>query len=65
MTMDAAKKPKAQEKNLNNVLDALCQEFGGVSFYGLEYIVDELFQKKKTKARPSTRRPDDWLDMYD
>ncbi|MGR8979669.1 MAG: hypothetical protein ACU84H_06210 [Gammaproteobacteria bacterium] len=63
--MDAANKPKTPDMNLENVLDVFCQEFDGISFYGLEYIVDELFQTKRKKPPVSPRSSDEWFDFYD
>ena len=63
MIMEVAKKPQTQDLNLINILDVVCQEFDGVSFYGLEYIVEELFQTKQRSPRVSSS--EDWLDYYD
>lgn len=63
--MDAANKKKTKDRNLNNILDAFCQEFDGVSFYGLEYIVEELFQKKKKNPPTNSHSSEDWYDLYD
>jgi hypothetical protein len=43
-------------------LESLCQEFDGISFYGLEYIVEDFFQAKKI----NTSLPFvDWFGLYD
>jgi hypothetical protein len=50
--------------NVTPNLDALCQEFNGNSFYGLEYILDEYFQE--TTTHPSVPAPPsiDWFGLY-
>jgi hypothetical protein len=48
-----------------HTLESLCQEFDGSSFYGLEYIIEDFFQEKKTKALISISQTVDWFGLYD
>lgn len=49
----------------NNKLDALCQEFDGKTFYGLEYIVEDFFQKNLEKKPVSHKQSIDWFGLDD
>ncbi|MGR9085569.1 MAG: hypothetical protein ACU841_00660 [Gammaproteobacteria bacterium] len=61
-TIDETENP---EPDPNNNLETLYQEFGGTSFYGLEYIVDDLFQNIRLKTSSSSRSTVDWYGLYD
>jgi hypothetical protein len=63
--MKVTNKSKAQETNLNNNLDALCQEFDGGSFYGLEYILEDFFTNTTVKSSAPSVPPVDWFGLYD
>ena len=49
--MKGIHKIKTSEISRNINFDALCQEFEGGSFYGLEYILEDFFQY--TTVKPS------------
>lgn len=49
----------------NNKLDALCQEFNGKTFYGLEYIVEDFFQKNLENTPISHKSSIDWFGLDD
>ncbi|MGJ0486260.1 MAG: hypothetical protein ACR65R_17240 [Methylomicrobium sp.] len=52
-------------RNSNDTLEALCQEFNGISFYGLEYILEDFFQMKGTQSANLTSAAVDWFGLYD
>lgn len=43
--------------NPGSPLESLCQEFNGISFYGLEYIIEDFFQANNYKVRESSFTP--------
>jgi hypothetical protein len=47
-----------------HTLESLCQEFDGSSFYGLEYIIEDFFQEKRTNALNSISQTVDWFGLY-
>jgi hypothetical protein len=47
------------------ILESLCQEFDGNSFYGLEYIIEDVFLTKKTEPSNSVSPSIDWFGLYD
>ena len=55
-------KPVALNRTIN--FDALCREFDGGSFYGLEYILDDISPNKKRKPTPPARSSIDWFGLY-
>lgn len=55
----------SSDTNLINEFDSLCQAFDGGSFYGLEYILEEVFQPAPTKLSAPVRPPVDWFGLYD
>lgn len=61
-TIDDTETP---EPDPDNNLETLCQEFGGTSFYGLEYIVDDLFQNINIKSSVVSSKSVDWFGLYD
>jgi hypothetical protein len=46
-------------------LESLCQEFDGNSFYGLEYIIEDVFLTKKPEPSNSVSPSIDWFGLYD
>jgi hypothetical protein len=44
--------------------DALCQEFDGRSFYGLEYVLDDFFQNTIAKPPVAVSPGVDWFGLY-
>jgi hypothetical protein len=51
--------------NPSSPLESLCQEFNGISFYGLEYIIEDFFQTGHAKsANPSSSPPVDWFGLH-
>lgn len=63
--MKANNTSKIPDVSQNNSFDALCQEFDGTSFYGLEYILEDFFQNKTEKPAGISRFPIDWFGLYD
>jgi hypothetical protein len=55
---------KTPDINLNNKLDAFCQEFDGGRFYGLEYILEDFFQSSTVKPSDQVRPTVDWFGLY-
>lgn len=43
--------------------DALCQDFDGQSFYGLEYILEDFFQDKTIKPPVLAYSSLDWFGL--
>lgn len=64
-TMDKADIQNTPIRTPANALDVLSKEFNGNNFYGLEYVVEDLFQRKmlQTPDRPSHKI--DWFGLYD
>ena len=61
--MDEFDKQNTPARNPVNILESLFQEFGGISFYGLEYIVEDILQSRKKKSSVSSRAPVDWFGL--
>jgi len=49
----------------NNVIESLCQEFNGFSFYGLEYVIEDFFQPNGIKPANLAYLDVDWFGLYD
>jgi hypothetical protein len=62
--MKGINKIKTPEINRNINFDALCQEFDGGSFYGLEYILEDFFQNTTVKPSLFARPSVDWFGLY-
>jgi hypothetical protein len=62
--MIAINENKTPNVNLNNKFDALCQEFNGGSFYGLEYVLEDFFQCSTLKPSVQTPPTVDWFGLY-
>ncbi|MEQ1637368.1 MAG: hypothetical protein ABL903_11800 [Methylococcales bacterium] len=43
--------------------DALCQEFDGQSFYGLEYVLEEVFQQPAVASITLSSSTVDWFGL--
>lgn len=63
--MKAINTSKSPDNSQNNSFDALCEEFDGANFYGLEYILEEFFQNKTDDHTVSNRYPIDWFGLND
>lgn len=63
--MDKADMQNTPIHNPANTLDALSKEFNGNSFYGLEYVVEDLFQHKMLKTIDRPPHKVDWFGLYD
>ncbi|WP_157203394.1 MULTISPECIES: hypothetical protein [Methylomicrobium] len=51
--------------NPSSSLESLCQEFNGISFYGLEYIIEDFFQIQNAKSATSPSfHPVDWFGLH-
>ena len=62
--MKGIHKIKTSEISRNINFDALCQEFYGGSFYGLEYILEDFFQNITVKPSVPARPSVDWFGLY-
>jgi hypothetical protein len=62
--MEATNKNQMPEVNPNNKFDTLCQGFEGGSFYGLEYILEDFFQKTPVKPSTPAHPVIDWFGLY-
>jgi len=62
--MQAINENKTPDVNLNNQFDALCQEFDGRRFYGLEYILEDFFECSTVKPAVHDRPFIDWFGLY-
>ncbi|MGZ8165010.1 MAG: hypothetical protein ACXW0H_06940 [Methylobacter sp.] len=51
--------------DLNNEFDSLCQAFEGGSFYGLEHILEDVFQRPTATSAAPARPPVDWFGLYE
>jgi hypothetical protein len=49
--------------NRTNFLDTLCLGFEGGSFYGLEYVLDDLFEETKELLPVSALPGFDWFGL--
>jgi hypothetical protein len=65
MTMNATDTGKTPAADLNNEFDSLCQAFEGGSFYGLEYILEDVFHRPTVTPPAPARPPVDWFGLYD
>jgi len=63
--MDEFEKQYAPTRSQNNIIESLCQEFNGVSFYGLEYVIEDFFQPKRVKSTNLAYAAVDWFGLYD
>jgi len=61
--MNVINQNKIPDIDLDNNFDALCQGFDGGSFYGLEYILEDFFQKTKEKPVTPTQQAVDWFGL--
>ncbi|MEQ1636834.1 MAG: hypothetical protein ABL903_09070 [Methylococcales bacterium] len=43
--------------------DAICQEFDGQSFYGLEYVLEDFFQQPTVKSATLRHAYVDWFGL--
>ena len=62
--MKAIYENKTPDINPDNKFDALCQEFDGGSFYGLEYILEDFFQSPTIVTSAPARPFIDWFGLY-
>jgi hypothetical protein len=51
--------------NHANILETLFQEFEGHSIYGLELILDELYDKSRHESAKKDADPVDWFGLSD
>jgi hypothetical protein len=62
--MKAINENKNPDFNLKK-FEALCQEFNGGRFYGLEYVLEDFFQCSTVKPSDPIRPTVDWFGLYD
>jgi hypothetical protein len=55
---------KTKESNVKNHYDILGREFDGGSFYGLEFILEDLFQSTPVKMSLTDSSSVDWFGLY-
>ncbi len=63
--MDELDKQNKTARSQPNLLESLCQEFNGISFYGLEYVVEDLFQTRTAKKANLPYTVVDWFGLND
>ncbi len=51
------------ETNINDPLSRLIQEFNNQDFYGLQYVLEDLFNEKKPVVKQQTSQ--DWSGLSD
>ena len=61
--MKTSNENETADINNNALLDALSQEFNGGNFYGLEYVLEDVFQWSVTKPVPVCPNID-WFGLY-
>ena len=49
----------------SNIMEIVTEEFNGQYFYGLELILDELFDKKKNISKKDNTEKVDWFGLSD
>jgi len=50
----------------NNFIESMNKAFGNSSFYGLEYVLDELEEKKSVSQKKLRKKPAvDWYGFWD
>jgi hypothetical protein len=54
---------KLVEINHKSYFEALCQEFAGENFYGLEYVIDDFSPDKTPKSASLDRSAIDWFGL--
>ncbi|MBL1265552.1 hypothetical protein [Candidatus Methylomicrobium oryzae] len=63
--MDEFDMQNAPVHNPSSPLESLCQEFNGISFYGLEYIIEDFFQAQHAKSANSLSfHSVDWFGLH-
>lgn len=63
--MDEFDKQNIPARSQTNLLESLCQEFNGISFYGLEYVIEDFFQTKRVKPANLPDTVVDWFGLND
>ena len=49
----------------SNIMEIVTEEFNGQYFYGLEFILDELFDKKENISKKDNTEKVDWFGLSD
>jgi hypothetical protein len=62
MTMKTSAQSESPNEIVNDRLDALCREFNGDSFYGLEYALEDVFQGMTAMPVPACPAVD-WFGL--
>jgi len=55
----------AAARTQSNVIESLSLEFNGLSFYGLEYVIEDFFQPNRIKSTNLAHADVDWFGLYD
>ncbi|MGZ8163613.1 MAG: hypothetical protein ACXW0T_13420 [Methylobacter sp.] len=63
--MKATNTSKTPDPDSSDNLEILCQEFNGESFYGLEYIIDDVFKNKTAKIPVPAHPSVDWFGLFE
>jgi hypothetical protein len=63
--MNATDTGKPPAADLNNEFDSLCQAFEGGRFYGLEHILEEVFQRPTVTPTAPAQQRVDWFGLYE
>jgi hypothetical protein len=61
-TINQNNKPDNAESSIN--FDVLSQGFDGGNFYGLEYVLDDFFEKSPKKTTAPVQNSVDWFGLY-
>lgn len=61
--MNTTNQNKASDIELDDNFDVFCQGFDGESFYGLEYILDDFFQRTIAKSSVPVQHSVDWFGL--
>jgi hypothetical protein len=62
MAMKRINQNEISEISIKNQFDVICQEFNGGNFYGLEYVLEEVFEDITLKPI-STSPVVDWFGL--
>jgi hypothetical protein len=63
ITMKTINQNQTPDINPDNNFDALCQGFDGEHFYGLEYILEDFFQRTTVKPAEPVQQSVDWFGL--
>ena len=62
--MNDINKNETPDNESGNSFDTLNQGFDNGNFYGLEYILEDFFQRATLKPAVPAQQPIDWFGLY-